>query len=152
MRLGVPTDCQCCCWGLPGFDQELMAQGLQKLVRRAGQGSVRTLSEVCLVFGCWGKHIPGPNSSLLPVSMPLAMRHGCSSHSRGRQGLCSSSFTSGLGLCFPLAIGGSDSVSFPSLGVQGPYMFLPWLGEALHQGSCPLPLAWPQNGHMLNYP
>ena len=137
--MGVPTDCQCCCWGLPDFDQELMMQGLQKLVRRAGRGSVRTLSEVCLVFGCWGKHIPGSNSSFLPVSMLLAMSCGCSSHSRGRQGLRSSSFTFSLALCLPLAIGGSDRVSFPSLDVQGPCMFLPWLGEGLHQGSCPPP-------------
>ena len=43
-----------------------MRLGLQKLVRWAGQGSVRTLSEVGLVFGCWGKHITGPNSSLYP--------------------------------------------------------------------------------------
>ena len=71
------------------------------------------------------------------------MRRGCSSHSRGRQGLCSSSFILGLALCLPLAFGGSDGVSFPSLGVQGPCMFLPRLGEGLHQGNCPPPPAWP---------
>lgn len=85
--------------GSSRFDQELMAQRLQRLVRRAGQGSVRALSEVCLVFGCWG------NTSLAPIPpSPCihALSHeacGCCSRSRGRQGLCSSSFASGFSPC-----------------------------------------------------
>lgn len=83
-----------------------------------------------------------------PCIHALSHETGCCSRSRGRQGLCSSSFASGLALCFPLAIGGSDSVSFPSLGVQGPHMFLPWLGEASTKVAAPPPSLAPERTHV----
>lgn len=65
-------DCNVAAQGLPGFDQELMKQGLKKLVRRAGQGSVGPFSEVCLVFGYWGKYIlPGPLPPCFLYPCPL---------------------------------------------------------------------------------
>lgn len=46
MGMGSPQTANVTAQGLPDFDQELMRQGLRKLVRRARQCSVGTLSEV----------------------------------------------------------------------------------------------------------
>lgn len=68
-------------------------------MRQGGQGDVRPLCRVRLVFGYWGTCINDPSSSFLPGPDPSsAMQLHRSSHPRDVQGLRSWPFTLGLAM------------------------------------------------------